>query len=360
MTTARPDGPPEVPAGRTHPPVVEVACDESGSEGERMIGGNTDVFAHASVALSRAAAAECVEGMRERAPSPALEYKAHLILRMKHRHALHWLLGSEGPLGDQARVYLVDKSYLVVRTLVELAVEGPEHLIRPGGGHGARATARALYAGGRRALDPEQWLAFLQAANDVLRVRDGGVTRTPDESVEPFLSTVRHLAERVGDEPTRDTLHLLAAARPQVTAYRQHVHQHPTMPSPLSLLDRGLFRAVTHWAGEDAVVAVTHDDQNLFTEESVTRVGELLGAPPGADPPAPGVSRLAGLGLTDSRSDPRVQVADVLAGVARKIASDELNRRADPRLTALLRPFVDPRSLWGDQPSGAALGCPAG
>jgi hypothetical protein len=48
----------------------------------------------------------------------------------------------------------------------------------------------------------------------------------------------------------------------------------------------------------------------------------------------------------DSRTDPRVQVADLLAGVARKVASDELLGRHDPDLTALLQPYVDPASRW--------------
>jgi hypothetical protein len=54
--------------------------------------------------------------------------------------------------------------------------------------------------------------------------------------------------------------------------------------------------------------------------------------------------------------DPRVQVADILAGTARKIASDELNDRGHAELTALLRPYVDSQSIWGDDRSGALLG----
>jgi hypothetical protein len=48
-------------------------------------------------------------------------------------------------------------------------------------------------------------------------------------------------------------------------------------------------------------------------------------------------------------------VADFLAGVARKIASDQLRGNDDPELTALLRPYVDPLSVWGDAASWARL-----
>jgi len=40
--------------------VREIARDESGYEGEKLVGGVTDVLAHAGVHLSTAAAADCV------------------------------------------------------------------------------------------------------------------------------------------------------------------------------------------------------------------------------------------------------------------------------------------------------------
>ncbi|MGI5134521.1 hypothetical protein [Streptomyces sp. CA-106110] len=51
-----------------------------------------------------------------------------------------------------------------------------------------------------------------------------------------------------------------------------------------------------------------------------------------------------------------MQLADFLAGIARKIASDELNGRGDPTLTALLRPYVEGDSMWSDERSGVLLG----
>jgi len=61
----------------------------------------------------------------------------------------------------------------------------------------------------------------------------------------------------------------------------------------------------------------------------------------------------------DSTHDARVQLGDFLAGVARKLASDALGGRADRPLVELLRPYVDPASVWGDPVSGAQLGLPA-
>lgn len=78
-------------------------------------------------------------------------------------------------------------------------------------------------------------------------------------------------------------------------------------------------------------------------------------SPSGWKSPRGNDGRLAGLRLVEARLDARVQVADVVAGAARKIASDELNGRGDPKLTALLGPYVDAYSIWGDARSRALL-----
>ena len=88
----------------------EIACDESGYEGDKLVGGVTDVFAHAGVDLGLDAAAACVAELRRRIRSPAQEYKANHLLREKHRGALLWLLGDAGPLRGHAHVWLVDKT----------------------------------------------------------------------------------------------------------------------------------------------------------------------------------------------------------------------------------------------------------
>ncbi|GAA3247412.1 hypothetical protein GCM10017691_56640 [Pseudonocardia petroleophila] len=88
----------------------EIACDESGYEGDRLVGGVTDVFAHAGVDLSPDAAGGCVADLRRRIRSPAQEYKANHLLRPKHRGTLLWLFGRTGPVLGHAHVHVVDKS----------------------------------------------------------------------------------------------------------------------------------------------------------------------------------------------------------------------------------------------------------
>ena len=64
---------------------------------------------------------------------------------------------------------------------------------------------------------------------------------------------------------------------------------------------------------------------------------------------------LTNVRLVDSMDDARVQVAEFVAGVARRIAEDALTGKRDAELTTLLRPYVDPQSVWGDSGSWAAL-----
>lgn len=308
-------------APRAAGPAVEIACDESGSEGENLVGGNTDVFAHAGVRLPTGAAGAGVRETRRRIRSPALEYKANHLLREKHRAVLVWLLGPSGPIHGHARVYLVDKEFHLVGQVVDVLGGDP-------------ATALELCRDGPRALGPARWRELLVAANALLR------TRSRPEVPAPVDGFFRVLAAAVRDAPpgpVRDRLGALGTARARVEDHRAH----PSADPVLDPLLPAVARAVEWWGG-GLPVSLVHDQHNALTPDRVARLADTL--------------PLAGLRLVDSRTDPRIQLADFLAGVARRIASDERNGRGDAELTALLRPYVDPLSVWGDAGSWALLG----
>lgn len=65
-----------------------------------------------------------------------------------------------------ARVQLVDKALFLVSKVVDVLVEDVVH---PGTGD---HPAAALYREGRHSLDPEQWNAFLEASNNLMRSKD--------------------------------------------------------------------------------------------------------------------------------------------------------------------------------------------
>ena len=84
-----------------------------------------------------------------------------------------------------------------------------------------------------------------------------------------------------------------------------------------------LVAATERWGA----VTVLHDRQIMLPARRVERIRELSGG------------RLGGLTFRDAEREPRLQVADMLAGTVRWIAEN------DPARTDLVRPFVDPRSI---------------
>ncbi|MFF3332399.1 hypothetical protein ACFYWX_23030 [Streptomyces sp. NPDC002888] len=315
--------------------LLEVACDESGSDGENLTGGNTDVFAHASVRLTVEFAAEQVREIRRRIRSPAEEYKANHLLREKHRAVLEWLLSPSGPLHGHAHVHLTEKAFYVVDRAVDLLL-----------GDGTQAVV--LYREGRRTFGDEGWREFLEAANQMLRVRYYG---DPDTPVDAFFRTVDSLVRAHSGSDAAIVLGRLAEARPRAVSYRARITNGPGLLIPvLNPLLPAIVRTAAHWSAGCPPVTLVHDRQNMLTPDRIAWIEETARLH--------GV-RLAGFRLVVAREDPRVQLADFLAGIARKIASDELNGRGDPVLSALLRPYVGAASVWGDEHSWSRLG-PAG
>lgn len=287
--------------------MTEIACDESGHEGERLVGGETDVFAHASVRMSTASAADLVAELRDRIRSPAQEYKANHLLRQKHRPVLDWFLGPASPIHGHASVLLVDKAFF----LLSRAVADP-------------GAAHTLYRDGRGIADAQRWTRFLTAANELFRARAGA------DTVAPFVDAVDTLRDGMAGA-VAEVLGSLRSARPS-----------SVRPPVLDLLGPAIVRAVQRWSADQPVAVVHHRHVTL----TYARIAQIR-ATPGL--------RLSGVRLVGSRDDPRVQVADFLAGIARKAASYELAGRGDPALVGLLRSHVDPCSVWGDDRSWSQL-----
>ncbi|HCT81597.1 MAG TPA: hypothetical protein DGT23_34485 [Micromonosporaceae bacterium] len=316
------------------PGLLEIACDESGYEGEKLIGTTTDVFAHGSVQLDTAAATDCMQELRRKIRSPATQYKANHLLREKHRSVLRWILGPSAPLLGNAHVFLIDKAFFVVDKVVDLLLPADKD-----------GMAVVLYREGRRAFDSEQWEAFLVSANNLMRVKDRMDVRT---SVESFMRMVEQLRKAKPQHQVAEILDLLWRARPEAEAFRARLLDDPGMISALDPLIPAIVEAVGYWGEGGKPVSIAHDRQKTLSEERITQLKKLLGDSSGG--------RLAGLSFVSAETDPRVQVADIIAGAARKIASDELNDRGDEELTTLLRPFVDSSSIWGDHRSWSQLG----
>jgi hypothetical protein len=300
---------------------LEVACDESGYEGDKLIGTTTDVFAHASVALAFESAADCMRELRARIRSPAEEYKANHILRQKHRDVLTWFLGPSSPIRGRAQVFLIDKEYFLVRSLVDVLIPDPST-------EDDEVADDRLYVESRPHPGDEPWRRFLVAANDLLRSR--GRPEGP-ASVDAFFQALGLLRGPV--------VNRLTGARARAEEFQRQPGDDRFDP-----LTPAIAAAVAHWSTEGHPVVILHDQQNTLSPRRIARLIGSINAS-GTE------HRLVRLDLVDSRWDPRVQVADIVGGAIRKIAQDALNGHEDGELTALLPPFVSAHAIWGDHRS---------
>lgn len=322
--------------GDVHPPrtdqdgaVVEIACDESGSEGEKLIGGTTDVFAHASLDVHHDVAVACIDEVRVRARSPAEELKASVVLREQNRAVLEHLLGPEGPFDGNAHVHLTDKELYLVGKLVELL------------GGGAVADVGPLHHEATAVLG-QRWIGLLAAFNDLMRARTVEDARS---FADRFFAAADEVARSADGTTVGATVAGLATARPRDDAALLHLVDKSRGVTVLDPLVPALAAAVRHWAADGRTVSVVHDEHRALREAGLGHLRALSGVD----------GALAGIRFVDSRDDPRVQLVDFLAGAARRIASDARNGRADPVLCDLLRPYVDAASVWVDLPDGVTL-----
>lgn len=310
---------------------VEIVCDESGAEGEHLVGGETTVFSHSSIQLTSDEAAGILAEVRERIGSPiTTEYKASRLMR--NREVVLWLLAENGPIHGLARVYLLDKAYFVLVLLVDVLMgESTYFTDLPGWpDETALRRAHALQDEGPRVLGAERWSAFVDAANRLLRARWRRDTGDPSDPMFALLEE---------DRPN-GLLGALRSTRERADEYRTWRDAQGVL-STIDPLIPAVARTIQHWSHDGAAVAILHDETSALTPGRLALLRSQL--------------RLVELRRIDSGTDSRIQVADFLAGIARRIAQDALRGTADAEVGALLRPYIDLRSLWTDERSWSFL-----
>jgi hypothetical protein len=303
--------------------VLEIACDESGFSGTNLLDAATPVFTHASVDLSVDEAVELIVALRSGFRYSLDEFKSGQFLRdPRAGEALEWLLAG---LNGRAHVLVVDKEYFLVTRVVDLFLTEPSYAAGTRLTEHHRPAALALYRAGR--AGGIEWDAFLAAFVDLVRTKH---RHRPDRGMVERFFAARDALAGVGLGAEADRV-LGGLGRKRVRAVLNRLaHDDRSIPPPLEPLLPALAETILFWSRGRRRVLVIHDEQSALTAGRLRRLQDVLAD--GAE-----WSPLAGLLTVDSRDDPRVQVADLLAGVARRSSyvGDD----------GLLEQFLSPTSL---------------
>ena len=331
--------------------VVEIACDESGFSGTNLLHLASPVITHASVDLRAREAVELITTLRSGFRFSPHEFKSGQFLRSPAAgEALEWFLAA---LRGRAHVHLVDKEYFLVTRIVDLLLAEPSYAASTGLTQEQRPAALTLYRARHSA--GRNWRVFLAAFIELFRIKR---RRWPDPlTLKRFFQARDALLRGQLGAQAEDVLAGLSRTRVQAVLTRLFAGD-PSIPPPLEPMLPALAETVLFWSGDDRrQVLVSHDEQSALTAGRLRRLQQVLADGAGSSPPAgagetgsapAGISPLAGLLMADSRDDPRVQAADLLAGMARRL----------PEVVddGPLQPFVSPASLRDPQPRRTAGG----
>ena len=307
------------PAGPVAGAVVEIACDESGFSGTNLLDPATPMITHASVDLGPGEAVALIAELRSAFRYAPSEVKSGRFLRTGGAGpAVQWFLTA---LHGRAHVHLVDKEFFLATRIVDLFLVEPTYAAGTRLTRQHRPAALDLYRAGR-AAGPD-WTALLTAFADLVRTKR---RHRPDRELLDRFFRAREALVRAGLGA-----HLDGLRRTRVQAVLTRLgHDDPAVPPPLEPLLPALAETVLFWSGGHRRVLVVHDEQSALTAGRLRRLQQALVA-------GTGLSPLAGLVTVDSRDDPRVQVADLLAGLARRLPGTGGD--------GPLQPFLSPTSL---------------
>ncbi len=325
---------------------IEIACDESGFSGGNLVGGgHSPVFAHASVRIESEAADELIQHLRREIGARGDgEYKSPEILRPRRRPLVLWLLGPSSPIYGSAHVHLTDTRFFVLARLVDVLLgrEPVRGIACPGRNPHTQPMALALYRSGEQSYGTVRWQEFLTLSANLFRTNNRWLPKTP---VQMFYAAVEAMAQTSVTADVQQVMSLLRSTRPIAEATRATHLQNPKITPLMEPLLPALNRTVRYWGAYTQTLSVVHDEQSALTPE---RIADMATAFAASDHPG---HQLTEVRLVDSRREPRVQLADFVAGIARRLAADELKGRADPEIITLLGPIIDHESVWAEPSS---------
>lgn len=325
--------------------MLTIACDESGAEGENIMGSRDPVFVHGSTSIPLDEAEAVLLKFRATTKTQAPEIKSRTALRQSNRDALIALLQD---VGERGNIYLLDKQFFMSAKLVNTLIAEPAAqlgLDMAGGGRG-RMLASVLHARGPSSIGLERWNSLLTSFNDLIRLHARVDTSAPDP--KHFFWALRSARSTCSDEDVTEILNWM-------WQFREYVSNYGSMDS------RTRFREFDPIFGTLTSVALTWRIRlgDVPIEFLVDRYGSLDEATvemimKAATEPLPveGVGLPLGLlrsiRAVDSKEDSRVQIADILAGCGRAISTLAGRGILHDELENVSREMLDCSGMWPD------------
>jgi hypothetical protein len=317
--------------------VAVIACDESASEGENLMGSAHPVFVHGSVNLTLDDAHEFLEGLRVATRTQAPEMKSKTILLRRNRAAL---LDALPALDGRANIYFVDKTYFITAKLIALLVaeHGERYGVDVDGSGLGRHLADTLHRDGPAAVGSIQWSALLTTYNNLIRsyLRQGS---TPP-AAQSFIAALANARKACRDPKVATILEDIWEARHLTREYEDAGEVVLREMDPMA---PSLAAVSMTWAMrlKGAPFEFLVDNYYGLTERVCEAIVTESRAPLSVGPVQLPRADLRGISLIDSKLDARVQVADLLAGVGREVARMAVAGTFDDDLQNLVHQMLD-------------------
>jgi hypothetical protein len=322
-----------------------VACDESGWDGEQLVGRERRFLVFASVAVDDREAAELVQMLRERA---RVRQAGELKFRLFKDDPQRWSLLEEawrpgGALHDRCSVYVVDKEYAAAAKVIDLLLEEKEHAEGKNlyAGGQARGLARILAVEGPRALRGSLFEEVMSSF--VALASQRGVSRR-EAATQAFFAVI----DRAWAASTRKAITELLARLRDTRAYAAALHDGEVEFPLLEMLIPAVSQTARRWGHRLGRVSLLTDEQRMLTDAALRTVRLYARSPVGMTL----LTRERGVDAAavvrgSSTGHPSVQLADLLAGAAAAVTERHAGRLSPvaESLWPVIVPFVDKYSL---------------
>ncbi|MBP2454149.1 DUF3800 domain-containing protein [Mycolicibacterium lutetiense] len=332
---------------------VEIACDESGSDGENLVAGTSRVFAHGSTDLSLDEASRLIASLQSDIRFGGSELKSQRLLKGKHIGRTLRLFEPGGALHGRVKVSITDKAYMAVCKVVDLVIE--EDAYRKGvqlhESGAARQMARDLFAEGPRAYGMETWNNLLGEFVSFVRSTQRKGAKTTLEQLLKTIDDLRLVSRR---KRVETAMQWLWEGRTELEAYAiTEGSRHDEGLRMLDPLIPALMQTARVWhEATGAAIVLVHDRQSVLTDEACSL---LIRAGNSPHPDFPIRVPIEAIVLADSRDDPRIQIADIVAGVGTMAGRAVLDGELEDRVRQAIQPSLIDSSLWGDSESWRQL-----